>query len=544
MSSSACHRAQLAVRLHPFRGLLMRKITRQALSSWKAAALAVAPLAAAGVAFASCGDVAPGDGGDVAARSSAASGEQPGVVQQAYGFRAQNLTAADKTVGQKSQVAWKAQAIALGRDARRHRRSRRRRGAAPADAEGRAAVRHHADRFKGPSDFWTARSASPATSRSTPPATRHAHRRRPLRLRSERAVRRLVAERGQQRAQRGRQRRRLLGGQPDPESDLLHGRVRRAVGGPHHRRRIGHALRRRPGTGGAPNTTNANDVVFFPTTWGDYKRPAGGEPMIAVDPRKNRRVYIDYPFSTQLATSDGTRSTDNGDTFRTLFDPDCLRGAAGLPFGLQRSNSTVHCGGAGGGDSETTLSVVSNDFYVGPGGALHVHHRDLQHRGRQVRARAAGAAGAGHRGRSDRGRARRSTTSRSRPIPIRIRSPRLPISDITRWASARPTTFFTMSPRTTGRPGAPLARACSPPRRRAIRRRISRPASMMRTATRARRAWPCRPTRRRPSPRTASTPTAREAPIPRATSAGPLPGLPSTRPRTSTWCGSTPRRPT
>ena len=74
----------------------------------------------------------------------------------------------------------------------------------------------------------------------------------------------------------------------------------------------------------AYNTDNVPEIVFGPTTWADLER-LGGEPMIEVDRRKNAgRVVVDYPFSTTMQTSVYARSNDFGDTFRTLFDPNCL----------------------------------------------------------------------------------------------------------------------------------------------------------------------------------------------------------------------------
>lgn len=99
--------------------------------------------------------------------------------------------------------------------------------------------------------------------------------------------------------------------------------------------------------GGEPNVT--------------IERSVGNSPPSAVDAG---RVFVDWPLSTRITSSQLSRSVDGGESFRLLFDPLCA----------ERSRPVCETGG--GGDSYTAVSPFDGTLYytdqegIAPGGGL------------------------------------------------------------------------------------------------------------------------------------------------------------------------------
>lgn len=63
------------------------------------------------------------------------------------------------------------------------------------------------------------------------------------------------------------------------------------------------------------------------------------------------RVFVDWPGSSRTQSSQLSRSTDGGDSFRLLFDPGCSE------------RSRPNCNSAGGGDTVTDVNLVDGTLY-------------------------------------------------------------------------------------------------------------------------------------------------------------------------------------
>lgn len=85
------------------------------------------------------------------------------------------------------------------------------------------------------------------------------------------------------------------------------------------------------------------------------ERPAEGAPSGVLDPK---RIFIDWPLSSRAQIGQLTRSPDEGDSFRLLFDPLCA----------QRSRPTCQTGG--GGDSATAVNPFNGHVYFSDQQAL------------------------------------------------------------------------------------------------------------------------------------------------------------------------------
>lgn len=104
------------------------------------------------------------------------------------------------------------------------------------------------------------------------------------------------------------------------------------------------------------NTTENDAITFGAATWVDLQRVTGADPVVDVDSRGNRRVFVNFPWgrvSTPTLPNIVARSLDGGDTFRTLFDENCAT-----------SNSQPHCGDPGMGNSALALSPDNDHVYL------------------------------------------------------------------------------------------------------------------------------------------------------------------------------------
>lgn len=99
--------------------------------------------------------------------------------------------------------------------------------------------------------------------------------------------------------------------------------------------------------GFAPSTTvSAHFMGAEPQT--TIERPIAGSQPGRVDPN---RIYVDWPLTSRTQTSQLSRSTDGGDSFRLLFDPTCA------------SRNRPNCGTGGGGDSENEVNPYNGNLY-------------------------------------------------------------------------------------------------------------------------------------------------------------------------------------
>jgi hypothetical protein len=99
--------------------------------------------------------------------------------------------------------------------------------------------------------------------------------------------------------------------------------------------------------GFAPSTTvSAHFMGAEPQT--TLERPIAGSQPGRVDPN---RIYVDWPLTSRTQTSQLSRSTDGGDSFRLLFDPTCA------------SRNRPNCGTGGGGDSENEVNPYNGNLY-------------------------------------------------------------------------------------------------------------------------------------------------------------------------------------
>jgi hypothetical protein len=100
--------------------------------------------------------------------------------------------------------------------------------------------------------------------------------------------------------------------------------------------------------GFAPSTTvSAHFMGAEPQT--TLERPIAGVSQAGrVDPD---RVFVDWPLTSRTQTSQLSRSTDGGASFRLLFDPACA------------SRNRPNCGTLGGGDSENEVNPYNGNVY-------------------------------------------------------------------------------------------------------------------------------------------------------------------------------------
>jgi hypothetical protein len=99
--------------------------------------------------------------------------------------------------------------------------------------------------------------------------------------------------------------------------------------------------------GFAPSTTvSAHFMGAEPQTTMEHPTP-GSQPG-RIDPN---RIFVDWPLTSRTQTSQLSRSTDGGDSFRLLFDPTCA------------SRNRPNCGTAGGGDSENEVNPYNGNLY-------------------------------------------------------------------------------------------------------------------------------------------------------------------------------------
>src|SRR3954454_17278278 len=99
--------------------------------------------------------------------------------------------------------------------------------------------------------------------------------------------------------------------------------------------------------GFAPSTTvSAHYMGAEPQT--TIERPIAGSQPGRVDPN---RIFVDGPLTSRTQTSQLSRSTDGGDSFRLLFDPACA------------SRNRPNCGSGGGGDSENEVNPYNGNLY-------------------------------------------------------------------------------------------------------------------------------------------------------------------------------------
>jgi hypothetical protein len=100
--------------------------------------------------------------------------------------------------------------------------------------------------------------------------------------------------------------------------------------------------------GFAPSTTVSSHFMGAePQT--TLERPIAGVSQAGrLDPN---RIYVDWPLTSRTQTSQLSRSTDGGDSFRLLFDPTCA------------SRNRPNCGTGGGGDSENEVNPYNGNLY-------------------------------------------------------------------------------------------------------------------------------------------------------------------------------------
>jgi hypothetical protein len=99
--------------------------------------------------------------------------------------------------------------------------------------------------------------------------------------------------------------------------------------------------------GFAPSTTvSAHFLGAEPQT--TLERPIAGSLPGRVDAN---RIFVDWPLTSRTQTSQLSRSTDGGNSFRLLFDPACA------------SRNRPNCGTGGGGDSENEVNPYNGNLY-------------------------------------------------------------------------------------------------------------------------------------------------------------------------------------
>jgi hypothetical protein len=99
--------------------------------------------------------------------------------------------------------------------------------------------------------------------------------------------------------------------------------------------------------GFAPSTTvSAHFTGAEPQT--TLERPIAASQPGRID---SQRIFVDWPLTSRTQTSQLSRSTDGGDSFRLLFDPACA------------SRNRPNCGTAGGGDSENEVNPFNGNLY-------------------------------------------------------------------------------------------------------------------------------------------------------------------------------------
>src|SRR3954453_7595273 len=101
------------------------------------------------------------------------------------------------------------------------------------------------------------------------------------------------------------------------------------------------------GVGFAPSTTvSAHFMGAEPQT--TLERPIAASQRGRVD---SNRIFVHWPLTPRTQTSQLSRSTDGGDSFRLLFDPTCA------------SRNRPNCGTGGGGDSENEVNPYNGNLY-------------------------------------------------------------------------------------------------------------------------------------------------------------------------------------
>src|SRR3954463_2714617 len=101
------------------------------------------------------------------------------------------------------------------------------------------------------------------------------------------------------------------------------------------------------GVGFAPSTTvSAHFMGAEPQT--TLERPIAASQRGRVD---SNRIFVDWPLTSRTQTSQLSRSTDGGDSFRLLFDPTCA------------TRNRPNCGTGGGGDSENEVNPYNGNLY-------------------------------------------------------------------------------------------------------------------------------------------------------------------------------------
>src|SRR3954447_3463126 len=101
------------------------------------------------------------------------------------------------------------------------------------------------------------------------------------------------------------------------------------------------------GVGFAPSTTvSAHFMGAEPQT--TLEHPIASSQNGRIDPN---RIFVDWPLTSRTQTSQLSRSTDGGDSFRLLFDPTCA------------SRNRPNCGTGGGGDSENEVNPYNGNLY-------------------------------------------------------------------------------------------------------------------------------------------------------------------------------------
>jgi len=97
----------------------------------------------------------------------------------------------------------------------------------------------------------------------------------------------------------------------------------------------------------APSTTvSAHFLGAEPQTTIEHSVP--GSAAGAVDPK---RIFVDWPLTSRTQTSQLSRSTDGGDSFRLIFDPLCA------------SRNRPNCLTLGGGDSEDEVNLYNGHVF-------------------------------------------------------------------------------------------------------------------------------------------------------------------------------------
>ena len=99
--------------------------------------------------------------------------------------------------------------------------------------------------------------------------------------------------------------------------------------------------------GFAPSTTvSAHFMGAEPQT--TLEHPIAATQQGRIDPN---RIFVDWPLTSRTQTSQLSRSTDGGNSFRLLFDPTCA------------SRNRPNCGTGGGGDSENEVNPYNGNLY-------------------------------------------------------------------------------------------------------------------------------------------------------------------------------------